>query len=104
WLEQRQIGGGIGLGAGMRLDISVLGAEELLGALNGQALGLIYELAAAIVALAGQALGVLVGHDVGRCLGDGGADVVLGGDQLDPGELALLFSSDDRGDLRVGGL
>ena len=67
-LEQREIGGGVGLRAGVRLDVGVLGAEELLGAVDGEPLDLVHDLAAAVVALAGQPLGVLVGHDVGHRL------------------------------------
>ncbi len=87
----------------MRLDIGVVCAEQFLGALDGQPLGLVHDFAATVIALAGQPLGVFVGHDVGHRLGNGGADVVLGGDQLDALELAVLFAADDLGDLRVGG-
>ena len=51
--KQRQVDGHVGLGAGVRLDVGVLGAEELLGALDGQRLDHVDELAAAVVALAG---------------------------------------------------
>ena len=45
----------------MRLDIDMVRAEEPFGALDGEAFHDIYILAAAIVAFAGIALGVLVG-------------------------------------------
>ena len=50
------------LGARMRLNVGVDGAEELLHAVDRDGLDLVDELAAAVVALAGIALGVLVGQ------------------------------------------
>ena len=47
----------------MRLHVRVLGAEQLLGPVDGQLLGHVDELAAAVVAPARVALGVLVGED-----------------------------------------
>jgi hypothetical protein len=66
-------------------------AEQLLGALDGQFFGNIDELAAAIIALARIALGILVGHD--RALGfkHGARNDVLRGDQLDLMALAAEF-------------
>ena len=98
-----EIGGGVGLRAGVRLDVGVLGAEELFGAGDGEPLDLVHDLAAAVVALARQPLGVFVGHDVGHGLLDRRADVVLGGDQLDAVELAALLAADEVGDLGVFG-
>ena len=60
--EQRHVDGVVGLGAGVGLDVGVLGAEELLGPLDRQLLGDVDLLAAAVVAAAGVALGVLVGQ------------------------------------------
>ena len=60
--EQRHVGGVVGLGAGVGLDVGVLGAEQLLGAVDRQLLGDVDLLAAAVVAAAGVALGVLVGQ------------------------------------------
>ena len=61
-LDQRHVGGVVGLGAGVGLDVGVLGAEQLLGAVDRQLLGDVDLLAAAVVAAAGVALGVLVGQ------------------------------------------
>ena len=61
--EHGGVRGLVGLRAGMRLHVGVLGAEELLGAIARQVLHDIGEFAAAVVALAGIALGVLVGED-----------------------------------------
>jgi hypothetical protein len=52
-LEHGGVDGEIGLGAGVRLDVGVLGAEELLRALDGEGLDLVDLLAAAIPALPG---------------------------------------------------
>ena len=79
----------------------MLRAEELFGAFDGQPLGLVHHFAAAVIALAGQPLGVFVGHDVRHRLGDGGADIVLGGNQLDAVELALLFATDQVGNVGI---
>ena len=46
----------------MRLHIGVVGAEQRLGPLHGEALGHVHDLAAAVVAGARIALGVLVGQ------------------------------------------
>ena len=83
-LEHAEVGGHVGLRAGVRLDVDVLGAGiERQRALLRQALGDVDELAAAVVALARQALGVLVGQP--RALGfhDRRGDVVLARDELD---------------------
>ena len=46
----------------MRLDVGVVGAEQLLGARDGERLDYVDVLAAAVVALARIAFGVFVGH------------------------------------------
>ena len=50
----------IGLAAAVWLDVCKLTAEELFAAIDRDLLDLVYELAAAVVALAGIALGVFV--------------------------------------------
>ena len=50
--QQRHVDGVVGLGAGVRLDVGVLGAEQLLGAVDRQLLGDVDLLAAAVVAAA----------------------------------------------------
>jgi hypothetical protein len=61
-LQQGQVHGLVGLRARMRLHVGVVGAEQLLAAVDGQLLGHVHVLAAAVVALARIALGVLVGQ------------------------------------------
>ena len=58
----------VGLAARMGLDVGVVRAEEGLGPLAREVLGHVDELAAAVVALARIALGVLIGEDRARGL------------------------------------
>ena len=52
-LEDAEVGGHVGLGAGVGLDVDVLGAgEEGQGPLDREVLRDVHELAAAVVALA----------------------------------------------------
>jgi hypothetical protein len=55
-------GGEVGVGAGVALDVGERAAEHLLGAVDGEVFDLVVEAAAAIVASAGEAFGVLVGE------------------------------------------
>ena len=100
-IEHRHVGGVVGLGAGVGLDVRVLGAEQLLGPIDRQLLGDVDLLAAAVIAASGIALGVLVGeHRAGRVehrLGD----EVLRGDHLQRALLALELAPEHLGDLRV---
>ena len=56
----------VGVGAAVGLDIGMVRAEELAGPLPGDVLHHVHALAAAVVPLAGVALGVLVGEHRGR--------------------------------------
>src|SRR5205814_3190645 len=89
------------------LHVRVLGAEELLRAVDRKRFGDVDELAAAVIALGGIALGVLVGQHASLRGEHRGARVVLGGDELDalllPPELGLDGAPErgiDRGDGR----
>ena len=100
-LEQGQLHGHVGLGAGVGLDVGVGAVEELLGPLNGDVLHHVHILAAAIVAVAGIALGVFVGQGVaGRQL-NGPAGKVLGGDQLNVALLTIHLRLDGAGHLHI---
>ena len=101
-LQDGHVGGGVGLRAGVRLHVGVLGAEDLLGAVAGEVLDHVGELASAVVAAAGIALGVLVGEDRAGSLKHGVADEVLGGDHLEAFVLAEDFVFDGGGDLGIG--
>ena len=100
-VQQRVVDGRVGLRAGVRLDVGVLGAEELLGAVDRELLGDVDVLAAAVVALAGIALGVLVGQHAALALEDGLGHEVLGGDHLQRPLLALELEPQDVGDLGI---
>ncbi len=76
-LEHRHVDGLVGLGAAVRLNVAVLGVKKLLGALNGKGFGHINEFAAAVVTLAGQTLGVLVGQGRAHRFQHGFADKVF---------------------------
>ena len=101
-LARRHVDGGVGLGAGVRLHVRVVGAEDLLRAGDGQALRHVHELAAAVVAPAGVALGVLVGEDRAERLEHGLGDEVLGGDHLELAALPLGLVADGLRHLGVG--
>ena len=60
-VQQGEEDSGVCLGAGVRLHIGIIRAEEHLGALDGKRFDDINMLTAAVIALAGVALGVLVG-------------------------------------------
>ena len=100
-LEQRVEDLRVGLRAGVRLDVRVLGAEQLLGAVDRELLDDVDVLAAAVVALARIALGVLVRQHAALALQDRLRDEVLRGDHLQRALLAIELEADGLGDLRV---
>ena len=79
-LQRGHIHGDVRLRAGMRLHVGVLGAEKLLGAVDGQLLGAIHEFAAAVIALARIAFGVFVGEHGARRFEHGLGDQIFRGD------------------------
>ena len=93
--------GGVGLGPGVGLDIGPLGVEDGLGALDGQGLGDVDDLAASVVAATWVALRVLVGQDRALTLQDGPGNEVLRGDHLQGLALAGELTGEDLGDVRV---
>ncbi|MNK72663.1 hypothetical protein D3C87_921460 [compost metagenome] len=86
----------------MRLHVGGVGAEDLLDAIDGQLLGHVDVLAAAVVALARVAFGVFISEL--RALGghDGRRGVVLAGDQLDVMFLARVFGLNGGPDFGIG--
>ncbi|MCY1420415.1 hypothetical protein D9M71_360350 [compost metagenome] len=95
-LQQGQVHRGVGLAAGVRLHISVVCAEQLLGTVDGQLLDHIHMLATAVVTLARITFGVLVGQAAALGLHHTFAGVVLRGDQFDVIFLTLLLGSHRR--------
>ncbi len=100
-LQQRVVGGRVGLRAGVRLDVGVLGPEQRLGAVDRQLLGDVDPLAAAVVAAAGIALGVLVGQHRALAFEHRARHEVLRGDHLERALLALELAAQRLGDLGV---
>ncbi len=96
-LERGQVGGSAGVG----LDVGMLSAEQLAGALTGDLFGLVDAVAAAVVALAGIALGVLVGKARAHSHHDSRGDDVFGGDQLDVALLAVILLLNSGADFGV---
>ena len=99
--QHGQVDGLIGLAAGVGLDVGVLRAKEFLGALDGEILRHIHVLAAAVVALAGQALGIFVGHHGAQGFQHRLADEILRGDQFQRAGLPVNFQVDGARDFRV---
>ena len=85
----------------MRLHIRIVGAEQLLGAIDGQLLGLVDEFATTVVTLGRVALGVLVGEYGTLGLHHPRTGVVFRGDELDMLLLATLLRLDGREQLVV---
>ena len=75
----------------MRLHVGVIGAEQLLGAVDGQLLDLVDVFAATVVTLARITFGIFVGQAAALSLHHALAGVVLRGDQLDVIFLTLIF-------------
>ena len=86
----------------MGLHVDVLGSEDLLRPLDRQRLGLVHELAPAVVPFPGVSLGVLVRQHGPGGLEDRLAHEVLGGDQLELVRLPLRLPANDVVDLGVG--
>jgi hypothetical protein len=100
-LEEREVHAHVRLRPGVRLHVDVLRPEQCLAALHGQRFDDVHELAAAVVAAAGVALGVLVGQHGPRGLEDRAADEVFRGNQLQARLLAFDFLTDGVGDLGI---
>ena len=83
-LEEGEVDGGIRGRTRVRLHIRVVSAEEQLGAVDRDLFDLVDHLAAAIVALPRQTLGVLVRERRPHGLEHRRRDEVLARDQLEP--------------------
>eukprot|EP00760_Papus_ankaliazontas_P029894 PhM_4_TR4514/c0_g1_i1/m.58683 len=93
WVQQRRVRGEVGGRAAVGLDVDgpgvLLEAEGLERAVAAEVLHLVHDLVAAVVPLAGVALGVLVRADGAEARQHGAGREVLGGDELEAADLAL---------------
>ena len=85
----------------MRLHVGVFGTEQRLDAVDRQLLGHVDIFAAAVIALARIAFGILVGQLAALRFHHRRAGVVFRGDQLDMIFLAAVFVLDRGPQLRV---
>ena len=86
--------GHVGLCARVGLHVGILGAVEAAETLDGQRLDLVDNLAAAVVAGGGIALGILVREDRAHGLHDLIADEVLRSDEFDAAHLTAALGGD----------
>jgi hypothetical protein len=100
-LQERVVDGVVGLRAGVGLDVRVVRAEERLRPVDRELLDDVDVLAAAVVAAAGVALGVLVRQHGALGLEDRARHEVLRGDHLQRVLLALELVRDGGGDLGI---
>lgn len=70
-LEGGEVDGEVGLAAGVRLDVSVVGAEEFASAVDGELFNFVDVLTAAVVAFSWVAFSVFVGKDAACSFEDG---------------------------------
>jgi hypothetical protein len=102
-LQERPERGDVRARPRVRLQVGVLGAEQLDGALHPERLGLVDLGAAAVVPTARVALRVLVRQRGPQRRQHRRRGEVLTGDQLQPGALPAQLGQHDVGDRRVGG-
>ncbi len=93
-LHERQEHPLVRLGPRVRLDVGKAAAKQRTGTLDRQGLGDVDELAPAVIALAGIALGIFVGHHAALRLHHGARDDVFAGDQFDLMALAAQLLRD----------
>ena len=101
WLDAREVNRGVGLAARVRLDVSVVGPEEGLGAVNRELLNLVDLFTATVPALAGIAFRILVRQHTALRFHNRRQREVLRGNQFDVRLLALEFGLDDGVDFGV---
>ena len=103
-LHEGAVGRDVRARTAVRLEVGVVGAEECLGALDAQGFGLVDDLAAAVVATARIALGVLVGQRRSQRGQDGRRGEVLTRDELEAVVETVTLIEQDAGDVGIHGL
>ena len=101
-LQRSEEYGLIRLGPRVRLDVREFGVKELLGAVDRELLGDVDIFAAAVVTLAGIALGVLVGELRALRSEHRTARVILRRNQFDMIFLTCMLAGDGGPQIRVG--
>mmetsp|Transcript_4311 Transcript_4311/g.19240 ORF Transcript_4311/g.19240 Transcript_4311/m.19240 type:complete len:282 (-) Transcript_4311:28-873(-) len=105
-VEERGVHGHVGGGTGVRLHVDApLGLVEAVSgerAVLAEDLDLVDVLVTAVVARAGETLGVLVGEARAQSLHHGRGGEVLGRDELDAADLTELLLLDELVDLGIG--
>ena len=81
--EQREVGGHVGLGTRVRLNVGMVGREELCGPNARQLLRFIDELTPTVITPPGKPLGVLVGHDRAHGFEDRPRHEILAGNEFE---------------------
>ena len=101
-LDERGVGGEVGVGAAVGLDVGKSAAKELACAVAREVLCHVDALATSVVTVARIAFGVFVGKDAAHGLDDGGAGEVLGRDEFDGLPLADELIGNGRCDGGIG--
>ena len=100
-VEQGKVNGQVGLCAGMGLHVGIFGTKQLAGTVNCNLLNLVHKLAAAVIAVAGVALGIFVGQHAAHGSHNGRGNNVFAGNQLNVCLLAAQLTLHGRTQLRV---
>ena len=82
-VEQSEVNRKVGLCTGVRLNIRIFCTEQLTCALDCDTLYLVNKFTAAVVALAGKTLCVLIGQHAAHSSHNAGRNDIFAGDQLD---------------------
>ena len=101
WIKECHERRDVGVGAAVRLHVGEPTLEELLGALAGDVFDLVVKLTAAVIALAGVALGVLVGQPTAGRVHHGGRDMIFAGDEFKRARLTVGFLGHERSDVGI---
>ncbi len=100
--QDRKIGRHVGGAARVGLNVGVVRPEQGLGPFDGEFFRDIHLVAAAIVALAGIAFGVFIGHYRAHRVHDRGRAEILRRDQFQAIALPVRFRVERGSNLRVG--
>ena len=102
-LQNGRVDREVGLGAGVRLHVGVLGPEKFFGAFDGDDFDFIDFFAAPIPAFGRVAFGVFVGENAALGFHYRGVSEVFRGDQFDVIGLTGVFGRDGSGNFRIEG-